>query len=209
MNSGQVCLAIKRVYVHNLIYARFRDTLVTYAKNFKVGPGREQDTFVGPIQNAAQAQKVQTYFDDIAKEGQKVVLGGDSYDKKKGEEGGFFFNPTIIDNPPDDSRIVQEEPFGPIVPLLQWTDDDEVVARANNTHMGLGASVWSGDVARAEGMARQLEAGSIWVNMHSVIEENVPFGGHKWSGIGTEFGLAGLKQWCNPQSLWLPSKKTA
>ncbi|MCJ1470985.1 hypothetical protein MMC07_009633 [Pseudocyphellaria aurata] len=207
LNSGQICMAIKRVYVHESIYRRFLDALVAYSKTFKVGPGTEQDTFMGPVQNAAQYKKVQTYFDDIGKEGQKVALGGGVWDKSKGGAGGFFFNPTLIDNPPENSRLVRDEPFGPIVPLLQWANDDEVLARANDTNMGLGASVWSPDVARAERMARQLEAGNVWVNNHFELKAHVPYGGHKWSGIGTEWGLAGLKQWCNSQTVWLPSKK--
>lgn len=209
VTSGQVCMAIKRVYVHESIYTRFLEALVAYSKTLKVGPGIEQDTFIGPVQNAAQYKKVQTYFDDITKEGQKVALGGVAWDKSKGGAGGFFFNPTLIDNPSEDSRLVQDEPFGPIVPLLHWVDDDEVVARANGTNMGLGASVWSADVARAERMVRQLEAGNVWVNNHFELKANVPYGGHKWSGMGTEWGLAGLKQWCNSQTVWLPSKKAA
>ena len=205
LNSGQICMAIKRVYVHESIYRRFLEALVTYSKTLKVGPGTERDTFVGPVQNAAQYKKVQTYFDDISKEGQKVALGGVPWDKSKGGAEGYFFNPTLIDNPPEDSRLVRDEPFGPIVPLLQWADDDEVVARANDTNMGLGASVWSTDVVRAERMARQLEAGNVWVNNHFELKAHVPYGGHKWSGMGTEWGLAGLKQWCNSQTMWLPS----
>ena len=195
-------MAIKRVYVHESIYPRFLDALVAFSKNLKVGPGAEHDTFVGPLQNATQYDKVQTYFDDIAKAGLHPVLGG------KNEKGGkgYFITPTIIDNPPDDSRIVREEPFGPIIPILKWAGDDEVIARANDSKMGLGASVWSADIERAEGMARQLEAGSVWVNMHFEVEANVPYGGHKWSGIGVDWGVAGLKQWCNIQSVWVPKK---
>ena len=116
---------------------------------------------------------------------------------------GYFITPTIIDNPPEDSRIVTEEPFGPILPVLKWDDEEDVIARANDTKMGLGASVWSKDMDRAARMARRLEAGSVWVNSHTNVETHVPFGGHKWSGIGTEFGADGLKQWCNSQSLWV------
>lgn len=209
INTGQICIGIKRLYVHESIYKRFLNALVAYSKTLKVGPGIEQDSFMGPVQNAAQYKRVQSYFDDITKEGQKVALGGGAWDKSKGGAEGFFFNPTLIDNPPNDSRLVREEPFGPIVPLLQWADDDEVVARANDTNMGLGASVWSTDIARAERMARQLEVGSVWVNSHAELNTQVPFGGHKWSGIGTEWGLTGLKQWCNSQTVWLPSKKAA
>ncbi len=195
-------MAIKRVYVHEAIYDRFRDALVTYSKNLKVGPGVEHDTYVGPLQNATQYDRVQSFFNEIAKEGQHPVLGGT---KNKGGKG-YFITPTIIDNPANNSRIVQEEPFGPIVPLLKWSDDEEVIDRANDTKFGLGASVWSSDLKRGERMARKLEAGSVWVNMHFEVQAHVPYGGHKWSGMGTEWGVAGLKQWCNAQSVWVPKK---
>lgn len=116
---------------------------------------------------------------------------------------GYFIPPTLIDSPPETSRIVTEEPFGPILPVLKWTSESDVIARANDSKMGLGASVWSKDLERASRMARQLEAGSVWVNSHLYVEPGVPFGGHKWSGIGTEWGLEGLKGWCNVQSLWV------
>ena len=104
---------------------------------------------------------------------------------KKGGRG-YFISPTIIDSPPDSSRIVRVEPFGPIVPLLESTDDDEAIARANDSKMGLGASMWCKDVDRAERMVRQLEAGMVWVNSHFDVRADLPFGGHKCSGIGNE-----------------------
>ena len=150
-------MAIKRVYVHAAIYEKFRNAVVEYATNFKVGPGTQQDAYVGPLQNSVQYDKVLSYFDDISKDGQQVALGG-SKDNTVGK--GYFITPTIIDNPPDSARIVQEEPFGPIVPFLKWDgSDEEVVARANDSKHGLGASVWSRDLKRAEKMARSLEAG--------------------------------------------------
>lgn len=200
MNSGQICIATKRVFVHQSIYERFLEAFVAYTKNFKVGPGTDPDSYIGPVQNENQYNKVRTFFDDIVNEGQRPVLGGINEIGGK----GFFITPTIIDNPPEDSRLVREEPFGPIVPLLKWADEDEVIARANDTKMGLGGSVWSKDLKRAERMVKQLEAGTVWVNSHMEMRPDVPFGGHKWSGIGSEYGVLGLRQWCNPQTVWLP-----
>ncbi len=201
-NSGQVCVAIKRIYVHESIHEKFRDAMVKFTKTLKVGEGNEEDVFLGPIQNSMQFEKVKTFFADIEKEKWNVAVGG-----KNDDRPGYFINPTIIDKPADTSRIATEEPFGPIVPLMTWTDEDDVIARANNTKMGLGASVWSNDLTQATRIARQLEGGSVWVNTHLEGDPNAPFGGHKESGIGFEWGIGGLKSFCNAQSLFL--KKVA
>lgn len=195
-------MAAKRVFVHGSIYDRFLEALVAYTKNLKVGPGTHPDSFIGPVQNEVQYNNVRSYFDDIINEGQRPVLGGINEIGGK----GYFVNPTIIDNPPEDSRLVREEPFGPIIPLLKWSDEEEVIARANDSKTGLGASVWSKDLKRAERMVKQLDAGTVWVNSHMELRPDVPFGGHKWSGIGSEWGVLGLKHWCNPQSVWLPKQ---
>ena len=137
-------------------------------------------------------------YADIKKCGYKQALEGHTTEGSK----GYFITPSIIDNPPDDSRIVVEEPFGPVVPLLKWSDENDVLDRANDSKMGLGASVWSKDLVRAERMARCLSAGSVWINSHFDVAANVPFGGHKWSGVGSEWGMTGLKAYCNSTSLW-------
>ncbi|KIW75688.1 hypothetical protein Z517_10430 [Fonsecaea pedrosoi CBS 271.37] len=201
LNSGQICLAIKRIYVHEDIHDQFRDAMVAFTKQLKVGDGTEEGVFLGPIQNKMQYEKVKTFFSDIEKEKWNVAVGGKNEDKP-----GYFITPTIIDKPADDSRIATEEPFGPIVPLMTWSDEDDVIARANNTKMGLGASVWSNDLEQATRIARQIDAGSVWVNTHLEVDPNAPFGGHKESGLGFEWSLAGLKAYCNVQTLYL--KKT-
>lgn len=141
-------------------------------------------------------------YSQIEKAGWKAALDG------KAREGasGYFIEPAIIDNPPESSRIVVEEPFGPIVPLMKWSSDTDVVERANALETGLGASVWSKDLVRAERMARQLSAGSVWVNSHFDVAPNVPFGGHKESGIGMEWGIEGFKHYTNTTSLWVWKK---
>ena len=137
-------------------------------------------------------------YADIKKCGYKHALEGHATECSN----GYFITPSIIDNPPEDSRIVVEEPFGPVVPLLKWSDEDDVLDRANDSKMGLGASVWSKDLVRGERMARCLSAGSVWINSHFDVAANVPFGGHKWSGVGSEWGMTGLKAYCNSTSLW-------
>ncbi|OQU95929.1 hypothetical protein CLAIMM_02084 [Cladophialophora immunda] len=197
-NSGQVCLAIKRIYVHESIYDEFRNDIVAFTKTLKVGDGNDEDVFLGPIQNAMQYEKVKTFFSDIKTDHWSVAVGGTNQ-----ERPGYFITPTIIDRPAEDSRIVTEEPFGPILPLLAWSEENDVIARANNTRMGLGASVWSNDLEEANRIARQLEAGSVWVNTHIELDPNAPFGGHKESGVGYEWSLGGLRAFCNVQTLFL------
>lgn len=160
LNSGQICLAIKRIYVHEDIYEPFLKAMVEHTKTIKSGDGAEEGNFLGPIQNSMQYEKVKGFFADIEKSGQKIAVGGVNEDKP-----GYFITPTLIDNPKEDSKLVQEEPFGPIVPVMTWKDDQEVIDRANNTRMGLGASVWASDLNRANKIAKQLEAGSVWVNV--------------------------------------------
>lgn len=151
------------------------------------------------VANESRFELVKDMYSHVKKEGWKVALDGKIRESSK----GFFAEPTIIDNPPEDSRIVVEEPFAPIVPLLKWSDEDDVLDRANGLETGLGASVWSKDLKRAERMARQLSAGSVWVNSHFDTAPNVPFGGHKESGVGMEWGVEGLKNYTNSRSLWV------
>ncbi|KEF62465.1 NAD-dependent aldehyde dehydrogenase [Exophiala aquamarina CBS 119918] len=198
LNSGQICLALKRIFVHEKIFDEFRDAMVEHTKTLKLGEGNEEGVFLGPIQNSMQYERVKGFFSDIEKEKWNVAIGG-----KNPDGPGYFITPTIIDRPKDDSRLVVEEPFGPIVPLLSFSTDEEAVTKANNTIYGLGASVWSADLDRATKIAEQLEAGNVWVNTHFELDPRAPFGGHKESGIGTEFGVGGLKSYCNSQTLYL------
>ncbi|KAL6709106.1 hypothetical protein ACN47E_001922 [Coniothyrium glycines] len=200
LNSGQICMLAKRIYIHESIYDDFKDKMVDFTKNnIKTGAGTEKDVVVGPVQNKMQFDKVKDLYSQIEKQAWKTALAGSVGESRN----GYFITPAIIDNPPEDSRIVVEEPFGPIVPLLKWSDEDDVIDRANALRTGLGASVWSKDVKRAEGMARRLEAGSVWVNSHFDVDPKVPFGGHKESGIGMEWGMEGLKHYTNSRSLWV------
>ncbi|KAF4963736.1 hypothetical protein FSARC_8284 [Fusarium sarcochroum] len=201
LNSGQICLNLKRIFVHESIYPQFKEALVKQVKGFTLGDGSKQGITHGPLQNVAQFERLKSFFNDIEKEGWNVAVGG-----KIEPSNGYFVNPTIIDRPPEQSRIVVEEPFGPIVPLLSWKDEEEVIERANDTTMGLGASVWTNDIRRANRVARQIQAGNVWVNTHFDLSPMAPFGGHKESGIGTEWGANGLKGFCNVQTLFLNKK---
>ncbi|KAI4241452.1 MAG: hypothetical protein L6R42_011271, partial [Xanthoria sp. 1 TBL-2021] len=157
---SQICMMIKRLYIHESIYDRFLAAFVAHTRSLKVGPGTDPDVFIGPVQNKMQFDKVRSMYQHISSESWTPALGGDIPDPDPTGKG-YFFTPTIIDNPPEDAAIVTEEPFGPILPVLKWRDEEDVIGRANAGKMGLGASVWSGDLKRAERIARRLEAGSV------------------------------------------------
>jgi acyl-CoA reductase-like NAD-dependent aldehyde dehydrogenase len=144
------------------VYDEVRDALVEFiASNIKVGDGAEADTDLGPIQNSMQYGKVQDYFADCHSNGYQFAVGGDIDENA----AGWFVPVTLIDNPPEDSRIVQEEPFGPILPLLKWSDEADVIARANDTIYGLGASVWGKDLEAVERIAGLRRAQAIWAGL--------------------------------------------
>lgn len=196
-NNAQFCNAAKRLYIHEDVYDAVRDALVAYASSIKVGDGAEADTQLGPIQNAPQFEKVREYFDDCKANGHTFVLGGEIDETA----AGWFVPVTLVDDPPEESRIVREEPFGPILPLVRWRDEDDVIARANDTDWGLGASVWGRDLERIERIGRQLEAGTVWLNEVHQYSPGQAFGGHKQSGIGCENSLHGLMEYTNWQSV--------
>lgn len=199
LNSGQICVAIKRVYVHESIYDKFRDAAIAFTKTLQVGEGNQEGVFMGPIQNSMQYEKVKGFLADLTPE--QIALSNGASQPFDSSKPGYFIKPTIIDRPADTSRIATEEPFGPILPFMAWSDEKDVIARANKTRMGLGASVWSNDEKEAERIASKLQAGSVWVNTHLELDARAPFGGHKESGIGSELGMAGLKAYTNVQSL--------
>ncbi|KAM5341357.1 hypothetical protein ACJ41O_014388 [Fusarium nematophilum] len=196
-NSGQICMAIKRVYVHASIYGEFLQAAVATAKSMTVGDGKSEATILGPVQNHLQYQRVKDLIASLESEKLKLALGDPSVTSS--QKSGFFIDPVIVDNPPDSARIVVEEPFGPVFPILKWTDEEDVIRRANSSEMGLGASVWSNDVGQADRISKQLEAGTVWINNHLDLRPSAPFGGHKYSGIGSELGISGLKSYCNMQ----------
>lgn len=193
-NSGQVCVATKRIYVHESIYKEFLNEMVNFTKTIKVGNPDDGDNLLGPIQNSMQYERVKGFFADSKAKGYKFAAGEPDVASGK----GYFIQPTIIDNPPNYSRIIAEEPFGPIVPAQPWSDLDEVIARANDTNTGLGACVWGKDVEKAKSIARRLEAGSVFVNSWEKPTPQAIFGGHKESGIGGEWGKTGLLAFMNP-----------
>ena len=195
-NTGQICIATKRMYVHKDIYEPLKEALVAYAKTVKIGDGAEQGTQIGPIQNKTQYQRVLDLIQDAKDNGYNFLIGGET-----SEAPGYFVPITILDNPPEDARIVQEEQFGPVLPLMSFDDVDEVLTRANDTIYGLGASVWSADIEAAQGLAERLEAGTVWINETQHLSPHAAFGGAKQSGIGVEGGRHGVLEFCQPKTI--------
>ena len=195
MNAGQVCIAAKRVYIHEDIYDELSQAIADYAKTVVVGDGSEQGTGVGPIQNKKQYERVLELIQDAKDNGYKFLTGGDSDPSGT----GYYVPVTILDNPPEDARIVAEEQFGPVMPLMKFSSEEEVIARANASEYGLAGAVWTGNPDKGVEIAEQLETGTVWINEYMHLSPFAPFGGHKQSGFGAEYGKEGLKEFTYPQ----------
>jgi acyl-CoA reductase-like NAD-dependent aldehyde dehydrogenase len=194
VNSGQVCMAIKRIYAHESIYQELCDALVAEAKKAKVGNGLDPATELGPVQNKMQYDKVVGMIEDTKKAGATFLAGGEIP-----AGPGYFLPPTLVTDIADDSRLVQEEQFGPIVPILKFSDLEDALRRANDTRYGLSGSVWTKDTKRGAEIAARLEVGTAWVNQHRATSAFVPFGGAKESGIGRQYSVLGLKSYMEPE----------
>jgi acyl-CoA reductase-like NAD-dependent aldehyde dehydrogenase len=187
-NNGQICIAMKRVYAHESIYDDLVAQLAKLADAAIVGNGLEQGTQLGPLQNKMQFDKVKDYIEDGRANG-TIVAGGEIPEGK-----GYFIPPTIVRDIDDSSRLVREEQFGPVLPIIKYSDVDDVIERANNSEYGLGGSIWSSDLDKAYDVAKKVDSGTIWVNKHADLQPHIPFGGIKTSGIGTELGAEGLHE---------------
>jgi acyl-CoA reductase-like NAD-dependent aldehyde dehydrogenase len=187
-NSGQVCIAIKRAYVHESIYDAMCDELVKLANAAVVGDGLQQGVTLGPLQNKTQFEKVLGIIESAKADG-KVIAGG-----ARATEKGYFIQPTIVRDITDGTRLVDEEQFGPVLPVIKFTDAVDAVARANSSDYGLGGSIWSKDLDKAWDLASTMDTGTVWINKHADLAPNIPFGGAKLSGVGTELGEEGLSE---------------
>lgn len=192
-NSGQVCLAIKRLYVHEAVYDELCEELAALANSAVVDDGLKQGTKLGPLQNRMQYEKVKSFLEDARING-KIVAGGEAMDRP-----GYFIKPTIVRDIEEGSRLVDEEQFGPVLPLIRYSEPDDAIRRANASSYGLGASVWSSDPERAYQIANRIDAGTVWINKHIDMAPHIPFGGAKQSGIGVEFAEEGLAEFTQLQ----------
>tara|TARA_B100000787_G_scaffold154897_1_gene129985 strand:+ start:854 stop:2269 length:1416 start_codon:yes stop_codon:yes gene_type:complete len=199
INNGQTCAALKRLYVHEDIYEEMCEELTIIANTVTVANGMEDGAQLGPIQNRAQFELVRELVDDAKSSGARILTGGDA------PEGiGYFYPVTLVADISDGTRLVDEEPFGPVLPIIKYSDVEDALQRANDNPNGLGGSVWSGNPAQALELAKRLECGTAWINNHASLSPNVPFGGVKQSGVGVEFSTHGLKEFTSIQSIVIP-----
>lgn len=188
LNAGQVCLAIKRAYVHDSIYDEVCQRLAALAEAAVVDDGMKQGTTIGPLQNRAQYEKVKDFIASARADG-RIIAGGEAEDR-----AGFFLRPTIVADVANGSRIVDEEQFGPILPVIRFDDVEAVIRAANDSPLGLGGSVWGEDRDENIRVAERMESGTVWINKHLDFGPNMPFGGAKQSGLGVEFAEEGLAE---------------
>lgn len=189
INSGQTCASLKRLYVHESVHDEVIEALAEMARTMPMGRGLDEGNVLGPLQNEKQFDIVSRLVDDARARGARVVAGGEPAP----ELGPLFYRATVVTDIDDGSPLVDEEQFGPVIPVVKYSDVEDAVARANASEQGLGASVWSSDPDEAVAVARRIQAGTVWINQHGALNPNIPFGGTKASGYGHEFGIHGLK----------------
>lgn len=187
INAGQTCACIKRLYVHGNDYDAVFSELSTIASQIKIGDGTDESVLLGPLQNKMQFEKVKALITDARNNGCTVKEFGDTPDT------GYFLPITLVGDITDGQRLVDEEQFGPVLPIIRYNDINDAIDAANRLDVGLGASLWADNANDVSHLAPRLEAGSVWVNQHSALHPLVPFGGNKSSGYGVEFGIDGLK----------------
>jgi acyl-CoA reductase-like NAD-dependent aldehyde dehydrogenase len=192
---GQGCVTLKRLFVHESIYQALTEALIFCAQHQKLGDGFDPETTLGPIQNRPQFALMQTTWEEIQEAKAPILYQGEV----PSEGAGLFFPVTLLDNPPAEAAYVMRENFGPLRAVIKYQDLNEAVRLANGTPYGLGASVWGSDPELLDAVARRLDAGMVWINQHLNLHPNIPFSGHKNSGIGIEFSEDGLKEFCNVQ----------
>lgn len=191
INMGQTCAALKRLYVHDDVYDAVCEALAEYVRNVPMGAGLDEGSVMGPISNQMQFDKVKALAESGAAKG-RVLTGG-----TPGE--GLFFPVTLIADLENGDALVDEEQFGPVLPIIRYSDLDAVIDAANDNPNGLGGSVWSSDIEAAKRIAARLECGTVWINKHGMIQPNAPFGGRKMSGFGVEFGKEGYQEYTDIQ----------
>jgi NAD-dependent aldehyde dehydrogenases len=200
LNHGQCCCASSRIFVDAKIYDQFSALCIERAKTIEIGT--EEGKFQGPQVDSIQFHKVMGYISSGKEEGANCVLGG----KRHGEKG-YFIEPTIFTNVKDDMKIAREEIFGPVMQLLKFDTIEEAIERANATSFGLAAGVCSQNIARAMGIARRLQAGTVWINTYDDFDAALPFGGYKESGWGRDKSEYALDNYMEVKTVQFPIQK--
>ena len=191
-NQGQICLCGSRIFVEETIYEKFKADFVEKVKNLKVGHPSEKDTNIGALVSKPHLEKVKSYI-EIAKEEGATVLSGGNEVTVEGYENGYYLQPTVIEVKTDDCRVNQEEIFGPVVTIMPFKTEDDVLEMANKVKYGLSATLWTNNLKRTMQMSNQLQAGIVWVNTWMMRDLRTPFGGVKASGVGREGGFEALR----------------
>lgn len=197
INSGQTCACLKRLYVHESIYDEVGRELAGYASNVPVGDGLAETSALGPLQNKMQFDIVSSYVEEARARGGRVLTGGNPPGGP-----GYFYPVTLVADVDHGCKLVDNEQFGPALPIIRYQTVEEAIAKANDSAMGLGGSVWGTNLEAAKEVAGELECGSVWINRHGMIQPNAPFGGVKQSGFGVEFGAEGLKEFTTVQTVF-------
>lgn len=193
-NNGQTCLAVKRVYVPRALHDEVVAAFAARAAKVRVRDGRDPEAQLGPLHSRMQLDRVTALLEGALADGAQLAAGG----ARIGERG-FFHQPTIVAGARDGMALVDEEQFGPVLPIVAYDDEAAALAAANATHFGLGASVWSADPERAAAVGAAVESGTLWINAHLRVSDAQPFGGVKWSGAGLENGRAGWEAFTEVQ----------
>ncbi|MER7433240.1 aldehyde dehydrogenase family protein [Pseudonocardia alni] len=201
LNQGQVCCAGSRLFVHRSVHDELLGELESAAREIQLGHGLADGTEMGPLISAAQRERVEGYLRSGAEQGATLVCGGQ---RPEGDlASGNFLTPAIFSDVRDDMRISREEIFGPVLSVLPFDDEAEVVRRANDSEFGLAAGLWTSDVTRAHRVAHQLQAGTVWINQYNMLDPAAPFGGYKASGYGRDLGEESLLGFTQTKSVWV------